>query len=434
MKILVISSHEQNYGGGEGRIAFEFAVELSRRHEVVLLYPGTAPAGLKLPAGLRIYTYRSIDYTVPAMTAGELRKLFRFLNEFKPDVVHSHTWFFLGAIVQAWARMRKVPFYLTCHELPSRLLVWGLVRYLKGISRTAMLRVLTRIYLLTIFRGCDVVVALNQAAADDIRSTGYRGPLDIIPNGRTLSLYDGREPADLGAPLKTLTFVGDFYERKNQKFLVSMMSHLPAGYRLVLIGHEVDHRYRREIDSEMPACVRSRVSFTGRLDHGLVPDYLARTHLWVSASTMEVQSIAVMEALASGTPVLGLSNETIDELVDSSVGRRLSRDADPREFAQAVRSICEQDERSYAVMCQNARHKVRPFDWRTTIQRAERMYASAPRGSTPRRRGSMALPALLAVSQMLIAMLLYLVLQAMNLVARLQKARVARTPVNRLRP
>jgi len=357
------------------------------------------------------------------MTAGELRELFRFLHAFRPDVIHSHTPFFLGAIVQAWAIRTGVPFHLTCHELPSRLLVWGLVRYLKGVSRTRFLQVLTRTYLLTIFRGCNVVVALNAAAAADIRSIGYRGPLAIIPNGRTLSMYDGKEPADLSAPHKVLTFVGDFYERKNQKFLVSMMGHLPASYRLVLIGHEVDHRYRRQIDTEMPAGVRHRISFTGRLEHELVPDYLARTHLWVSASTMEVQSLAVLEALASGTPVLGLSNETIDELVDGSVGKRLDRTTSPAEFAREVRSICEQDSRSYALMCSNARLRVRPFDWRSTIQLAERMYSRSTKEAETRPRGSLALPLLLSISQMIIAMLLYLVLQVIRFLTRAQVGR-----------
>ena len=45
-----------------------------------------------------------------------------------------------------------------------------------------------------------------------------------------------------------------------------------------------------------------------------IPNYLERAHVFPSASKMEVQSLVVIEALASGTPVVGLSNETIDEL------------------------------------------------------------------------------------------------------------------------
>jgi ATP-dependent Lon protease len=39
---------------------------------------------------------------------------------------------------------------------------------------------------------------------------------------------------------KVLTFVGDVIPRKNQKYLVSVMRHLPENYRLMLVGHDVE--------------------------------------------------------------------------------------------------------------------------------------------------------------------------------------------------
>ena len=230
----------------------------------------------------------------------------RRIGEFRPDVIHSHTPWFLGAIIQAWAFIHGVPFHFTAHELPSKMLDWGLVRYLRGVMRSPLLHALTRTYLVSFCRHCTAVVALNDAAARDIRGIGYRGRLFVIPNGRTLSMYDGTGPADIGSREKLLTFVGDFGPRKNQSYLVEMMNHLPDDYRLLLIGHEVDHGYCREIDAAIGPNLRGRVLLPGRLDHSLVPAQLARTHLWVSASLMEVQSLAVLEALASGTPVAGV--------------------------------------------------------------------------------------------------------------------------------
>ncbi len=417
MKILVVSSHEHLHGGGEGRLAFEFAVEMSRRHQVALVYPGGPPDRLPHGARLQVYTIRSIDYVVPALTGGELRALFRFLNDFQPDVIHSHTPWFMGAIIQFWAYVHGVPYFFTAHELPSKILEWGLVRYMKGVSRTGLLHVLTRTYLVTFCRHCTGVVALNQAAARDIRGIGYRGRLSIIPNGRTLALYDGKEPADIGEAEKILAFVGDILPRKNQKFLVQVLSHLPPNYRLLLIGHDVDHRYRREIDASLNADLRRRVTFTGKLPHEQVPRHLARTHLWVSASLMEVQSLAVLEALASGTPVLGLSNETIDELVDARVGGRLARGTTPQQFAREVRRLCEGDPASYAELCRGARQRALPFDWSLAIVRAERLYATAgPPGTA--RRGTLFLPLLLATSEMLISMMLYVVVRITALLSR----------------
>jgi glycosyltransferase involved in cell wall biosynthesis len=423
MKILVVSSHEQEFGGGEGRLAFEFAVEMSKRHEVVLMYPGTVPDSLLPGARLTVYPIRSLDYTLPALKGKELRALLRFLEAFQPDVIHSHTPWFLGAIMQAWAFIHGVPFFFTGHELPSKMLDWGLVRYLRGVLQSPLLHALTRTYLVSFCRHCTAVVALNRAAAADVRGIGYRGRLSVIPNGRTLAMYDGTGPTDIGGRERVLTFVGDFGPRKNQKYLVGVMNHLPDEYRLLLIGHDVDHRYRREIDAAIGPELRRRVSLPGRLDHSRIPAQLAKTHLWVSASLMEVQSLAVLEALASGTPVLGLSNETIDELIDPQVGMRLDRGTTPEQFARAVRALCETDAESYRRMCQNARERVRPYDWSNAMRLTEQMYERTLRRGLPARRGTLAIPLLLATAQMLIAMIIFRILQIIAFVERMQARR-----------
>ncbi|MGO9310664.1 MAG: glycosyltransferase [Spirochaetia bacterium] len=418
MKILVVSSHEQEFGGGEGRLAFEFAIEMSKRHEVVLVYPGKQPDSLPPGAHLTVRPIRSLDFTLPALKGKELSSLVRFFSSFSPDIIHSHTPWFLGAVAQAWAFLHGVPFFFTAHELPSKMLEWGLVRYLRGIMQSPLLRALTRTYLVSFCRHCTGVVALNRAAADDIRGIGYRGRLFVIPNGRTLALYDGTGPADIEGREKILTFIGDFGPRKNQKYLVEMLKHLPDEYRLLLVGHDVDHRYRREIDAAVGPELRSRVRFTGRLDHSRIPAQLAMTHLWVSASLREVQSLAVLEALASGTPVLGLSNETIDELIDSRVGMRLERGTTPAQFARAVRAVCETDPESYRAMCRNARERVRPYDWANATRMTEQMYGQALDSGRPARRGTLAIPLLLAAGQMLIAMIVFRILQLTVLAAR----------------
>ncbi|HUJ75875.1 MAG TPA: glycosyltransferase, partial [bacterium] len=317
---------------------------------------------------------------------------------------------------------RGVPFYYTGHELPSRIVEWGLVRYLRGFLQSSLLHVLARTYIASFCRHCTGVVALNTAAAEDIRGIGYRGRLYVIPNGRALSLYNGVTPTDIESPEKILTFVGDFGPRKNQKFLVQVMEHLPEQYKLRLVGHDVDHRYRREIDSILGPRLRRRVTFTGKLDHARIPGELARTHLWVSASQMEVQSLAVLEALASGTPVLGLSNETIDEVVDARVGGRLDRKTTPREFAGAVRALCETDRASYERMCDAARGRAARFDWSNAMDLTETMYRRAAGRKRPIRRGTLAIPMLLAVAQVLISMLIYRTLQLIAFLGQLRPA------------
>jgi hypothetical protein len=118
------------------------------------------------------------------------------------------------------------------------------------------------------------------------------------------------------------------------------------------------------------------VIFAGQVEHDTVAGYLERAHLFVSASKMEVQSLSVIEALASGTPVVGLSNETIDELVDAEVGRVLPKDAPPHAFAAAVDEVCSLAPRQYERLCKQARQRVAPFDWPNVVAMTEEAYRS----------------------------------------------------------
>jgi hypothetical protein len=109
------------------------------------------------------------------------------------------------------------------------------------------------------------------------------------------------------------------------------------------------------------------IEFVGQIEHEQIPKFLEEAHVFASASTMEVQSLVVIEALASGTPVVGLSNETIDELVDDQVGARVAKDQKPAEFAKQIEKICSLTPHEYEVMCNSARERVAHLDWSRVV-------------------------------------------------------------------
>jgi hypothetical protein len=116
------------------------------------------------------------------------------------------------------------------------------------------------------------------------------------------------------------------------------------------------------------------VTITGKVAHSEIPAYLERTHVMVSASRLEVQSLAIIESLASGTPVIGLSNETVDELVDEQVGVRLPGDASPEQFARQVERLCSLPPDEYERLCLNARQRVSGMDWDDVLELTAQAY------------------------------------------------------------
>jgi len=378
VRIAFVSLFKEGYGGGEGRVAHEMAHRLAVQHDVVIICPHERTTLYRCPDGLKVFGVKSAgegNVCVPILTSKQVKAILDFLDSFAPEIVHAHEPVSISLIGQIWARMHRVPFVHTAHVLPSRAMAFGAIDVLKVLNGPLTHSVARRA-LEDFFRNCDAIVALNRSVAQDLEAFGYRGRILKIPNGRDLHVYAACRYADVDAPVKVLTFTGFISRRKNQLYLLHVLHHLGFGYRLQLLGDAIDRAYREELERTIRDLELEHVALVGQVDHADVPRYLEGTHAFISASKLEVQSLSVIEALASGTPVVGLSNETVDELVDDAVGRRLPQDAAPAAFAGAVRAVCEQPSASYVAMCQSARERVRHLDWDNVLDMTLDAYRS----------------------------------------------------------
>lgn len=376
LKIAFMSLFRRDCGGGGGRVAHELAEHFASEHDVVLFCPADRTELIAGPGRLRLFGLHSTgagDFSVPSLLARDVNRVFDFLDRFQPDVVHAHDPASIGLIGQIWARLHNVPFVHTAHLLPSKILDFGASDAVL-ILRSSITESIAKRFLADFYQNCDALIALNASAAEDIARFGYTGRVFTIPNGRNLARYRALKPADLSSDERILTFVGYISRRKNQIYLVKALQHLPASYRLQIIGEPTEPSYIGQIRKYIEVNGLQNVRFLGKMRHDDIPALLERTHVFVSASQMEVQSLVLIEALASGTPVVGLANETIDELVDERVGWRVPRTAEPREFAACVKQVCSLPQPAYDAMCRNAAERVKGLDWSNVVAATERAY------------------------------------------------------------
>jgi len=371
MKIVFTSIFRPGMGGGMGRVAHELAQSFAKEHNVVMICPAERNEIYQNENGVVIYGIRSAgvtEFQMPDLSTKTIRELFEFLDDFSPQIVHAHDPAFVGLIGQVWARMNLVPFVHTSHVLPSRVMDFGTTDALNvpilhsSISDFAIHSILSNF-----FSNCDALIALNQPALESIREFGYSGQIYIIPNGRALAQYNNCHYADNSSDIKTLVFIGYLNKRKNQSYLLKALRALPENYRLRLAGRPLNQVYRDELDAYIKKHNLNNIEFVGQVSHEQIPRFLEDAHIFTSASTMEVQSLVVIEALASGTPVVGLSNETIDELVDDHVGARVAKDQKPTEFARQIEKICNLSPHDYILMCKSARERVAHLDWSKVV-------------------------------------------------------------------
>ncbi len=388
MKVVFTSLFREGMGGGAGRVAHELAHHFARVHDTVMICPADQTGLVHSEDGLKTFGIRSAgddEFHMPNLTAKTVRAIFEFLGDYGPDVVHAHDPALLGLIGQVWAKMNRVPFVHTTHVLPTRALDFGTTEALNfKLLQSSFSESVTRRALFDFYENCDAIVALNQPALNSIRDFGYRGKLFVIPNGRNLEHYQPCQFADIEEKEKVVSFVGYITERKNQAYLLDVQRYLPENYTMQFIGRALVPKYKKRLDEMISEHgLENNVIFTGQVAHEEIPPLLEKTHVFPSASKMEVQSLVVIEALASGTPVVGLSNETIDELIDDSVGVRLEKDTSPEEFAARIQDICEQTPEEYVGMCQRARDRVQHLDWTRIVDQTTAAYKDILDGGRP---------------------------------------------------
>jgi glycosyltransferase involved in cell wall biosynthesis len=383
-RIVYITNFRRGFGGGAGRVAYELAGQFSNRASVLLVCPGDQTGPATTPAGLDLFIIRSHGepgQDLADLSVANLRRLFDYLDVYGPQVVHAHDAAWLGLAGQLWARMRRVPFVFTAHLLPWRMVDFG-NRTRLAVPWPELAEEFMEEYMQQFLAGCQAVIALNQAMADGLREFGYTGRLDTIPNGRDLRRFSACRNASLSEPLKTLVFAGYLSARKNQEYLLQMMACLPPGYRLELLGEALQPAYEQRLRRLCAGLgLEGVVEFAGQVPYREIPARLQHAHLMVSASRHEVQSLSVIEALASGTPVVGLDNETIAELVDERVGARLPAETRPQDFARQVQALCSLEQADYDRLCQDARRRVSRLDWGELVELTAGVYAELAPGS-----------------------------------------------------
>lgn len=369
MKIVFNTTYREKMGGGAGRVCYEIVAAFAKKHQVLFIKPGKLTRLRREAKNLDVLELCSKgknEITLPILDRKNIGRVFKALKAFSPDIIHTQDTAPLSLLLQIWAKEHHVPFINTSHVLPTKLLDFDakeLSKYWSGFLDS----VIVKKYLLSFFNDCEGIIALNESARKDIRKFGYSGKIFIVPNGRNLRVYNQLKLPRISEATKKLIFIGHLTPRKNQKFLLEVMRYLPENFELVLVGKDLQEGYLQELKAYAQRIGVKNVVFTGEVDYEKTPQYLKASHVFVSASRMEVQSLVILEALAAGKPVVGLSNETIDEFVDETVGFNFPKSVSSKKFASKIEEICTLSQDKYEQMCLQARDKVAHLDWKNVV-------------------------------------------------------------------
>ncbi len=239
------------------------------------------------------------------------------------DVAHVHHPFLSGRLALRYCRPLDIPILFTNH---TRYDLYAQA-YLPGLPESIS-NGLLKTYMPGFCAAVDMVISPSPGMASILRQFKVEAPITIVPNGIDIKRFQqpaqpeirsrfGVSPGDT-----LLVYVGRLAREKSLDFLMQAFLGTAAAVdnaHLLLIG---DGPMREELQkSAQNSPFARRIHFTGKLDYAQIPDYMAACDAFVTASVSEVHPLSVIEAMASGLPVLGIQSPGVsDTITDGRTG------------------------------------------------------------------------------------------------------------------
>ena len=296
-------------------------------HRHLLIVPGERDA-TTVEAGGRAVTVTIASRHVPGSPNYRLllrnRAVRAALDEHRPDLIECQ-----DAYNLPWAAIKHVRRNPTtalvaayCTDFPTVYVERPFSRWFGDALGGAAARLCYR-YCGALYRRFDAVFAMSEhGGAAKLRALGV-GPVDVVPLGVELGQFSPakRDPSlrarlGLGEGQPLLIYVGRLDAEKRPEVVVDAFRRLPdsLGAALLLLG---DGPYREQfVGREV-----ERIFAPGYCtDRGDLAAWLASADLYVSAMANETFGISIIEAQASGLPVVGVAAGAMVDRVPDGLG------------------------------------------------------------------------------------------------------------------
>lgn len=274
---------------------------------------------------------------VPLVPDGILE---RTLDRFQPDIVHLQLPGYASAIAIRLCRKRSIPVVATCHSIPEN--YWSPRDKDSSVFR-AVQEGLWEV-ILGLLEQCDMVCAPSITACDLLHDQGLVKQAIPVSNGVDLHVYHPAATQDDRVALKrrfgfppdrpTILYAGRFAAEKRVDVLIDAMpmvlERTPAFFGFTGQGM-VD--FKQVLDERG---LSAHAGFTGLLDDQAMPLVYRAADLFVLPSEAELQGLVLLEAAASGLPLVAANCLAIPEIVHHGVNGFLHVPGDPEDLADRL--------------------------------------------------------------------------------------------------
>ena len=304
---------------GAAKFAERLAAGLVRRgHNVHVVAPGfvggpgvtsteTHEGAAMTVHRLRSWRWYAHDWVRYALPWRINQNSERILDVVKPDVVHFQSHIIVGRGLSIAAAKRGIRIIGTNHFMPENLLDFTLLpKFLRRWAISAAWAAAGRT-----FGRAEAVTTPTRRAAKFLEEYTHLTDVHAISCGIDAHHYD----PDFAQQGNHIVFVGRVTGEKKLDVLLRAVAALPADLQatLEIVGGGDLFQQLKTLSRTLG--LENRVTFTGYVSDDELKASLRRARVFAMPSIAELQSIATMEAMATGLPIVAANAMALPHLV-----------------------------------------------------------------------------------------------------------------------
>lgn len=412
MKIVIATAVYYPMINGVAMFSYNLARGLARRGEdVMVICPSqTGKSYVRTIDGVKVVHLKSTEmkvypdqiHDVPERKKGVLgvkrprmyehgfrvsvfprKEVRRVLKVFSPDVVHVQVSDPIGLSVAGWARKHNVPVVTTEHNQPE---VLTEPLHIPSLIRRPVNAMLSGYFANRQSKSDFVTMPTKQAIRHLLCSREMKVPVAAVSNGVDLSAFHAGKANSWvykkykipeGVPV--VLYVGRVDPEKKvgvvmrafEKFLEDNRVDKLSETRLVVVGDGVDKaRLEAEVERSNMA---GRVRFLGRVVGEDLNEIYRCGTIFATASEVETQGIVLIEAAASGLPLIAVNKGAVSEICVDGENGVLCEAGDVEEMARAMELLLS-DDKLREKYVRRSIELSREHDFETTLDRFLNIY------------------------------------------------------------
>lgn len=377
MNILMVTNTYKPIVGGIERSIEVFSSEYrALGHKVLIVAPSfknmPEEEGVhRIPA---IQNFNGTDFSVEVPIHVNLKAV---LDDFSPDIVHSHHPFLAGDTALRISSVHNIPIVFTYHTMYELN-----THYVPGDSE--VLKKFVVQLALGYSELCDRVIAPSLSVKNILKKRGLAAEVEVVPTGINVSQFaSGNGVAsrkERGIPEKdfVIGYLGRIAGEKNMAFLADSVFPFIAERKnthFMVVGEgDLLADLKKKAASSGSS---DRVHFTGTLRGAEKINAYHAMDVFTFASKSETQGLVLAEAMASGVPVIGLDAPGVRDIVKDGVNGVLLEHEDPKMFSGALGAFCDMPVPAREKLIEGAKNTAKGFDYGENAKKVLKVYEEA---------------------------------------------------------